>query len=130
MSTIWYTSENSSAEKPAEIDKTSSKVYNYIRKDFVEIPAQESEGEEDMFFPGFGSAHWQYQEAKIRKIEYAQFIKNNTWWYLADKRYESGIKSPAPVAVEAEPDPEANPDFVVDDNGMIFSDEGIVFNEP
>lgn len=85
---IWYTSENSSAEKPAEIDKTSSKVFNYIRKDFVEIPAQESEGEDDMFFPGFGSAHWQYQEAKIKKSEYAQFIKNNTWWYLADKRYE------------------------------------------
>ena len=85
----WYISENSSAEKPAEIDKTSSKVYNYIRKDFVEIPAQESEGEEDMFFPGFGSARWQYQEAKIRKRDWAQFIKANIVWYLADKRYEA-----------------------------------------
>ena len=85
---IWYTSENSSAEKPAEIDKTSSKVFNYIRKNFVEIPAQESEGEEDMFFPGLNSAHWQYQEAKIRKTEWADFLKRNTWWYLADQRYE------------------------------------------
>lgn len=121
---IWYTSENSSAEKPAEIDKTSSKVFNYIRKDFVEIPAQESEGEEDMFFPGFGSAHWQYQEAKIRKKDWAQFIKANIVWYLADKRYESGITTPAPVT--AEPDP----DFIPDENGLIFGDDGIVFNEP
>lgn len=124
MSTIWYISENSSAEKPAEIDKTSSKVYNYIRKDFVEIPAQESEGEEDMFFPGFGSAHWQYQEAKIRKKDWAQFIKANIVWYLADKRYESGIITPAPVT--AEPDT----DFIPDENGLIFGDDGIIFNEP
>ena len=42
-----------------------------------------------MFFPGFGSARWQYQEAKIRKRDWAQFIKANIVWYLADKRYEA-----------------------------------------
>lgn len=83
---MWYLSENSGAEKPDEIDKISSKVYNYIRKDFVEIPAQE--GEEDSFGPGFGSAHWQYQEKKISKKDWAQFIRNDIHWYLADQKYE------------------------------------------
>lgn len=85
---IWYMSGNSSAEKPAEIDKTSSKVYNYIRKNFVEIPAQEGtgEGEEGAFMPGFNSAHWQYQEAKIRKTEWKQFLKDNIYWLVADRK--------------------------------------------
>ena len=83
---IWYTSEHSGVEKPAEIDKTSSKVFNYIRKDFVEIPAQEGEGEEEMFGPGFGSAHWQYQEAKIRKTDWKQFLKDNIYWLVADRK--------------------------------------------
>lgn len=80
---IWYTSENSGPEKPAEIDKTSSKVYNYIRKDFVEIPAQE--GNDDIM-PGFNSAHWQYQEAKIRKTDWKNFLRDNIYWLVADRK--------------------------------------------
>ena len=127
---MWYLSENSSAEKPAEIDKTSSKVYNYIRKDFVEIPAQESEGEEDMFFPGFGSAHWQYQEAKIRKKDWDNFVRSDVRYYLANQRYEKGIKEP-PVVVaeptESNDTPEIVPDMFPD--GML-NENGIVFDEP
>lgn len=113
---MWYLSENSSPEKPAEIDKTSSKVFNYIRKDFVEIPAQESEGEEDMFFPGFGSAHWQYQEAKIRKKDWDNFIRSDVRYYLANQRYEKSIKEAATV-VESEPEetPENSVNIFADD---------------
>ena len=127
---IWYTSENSSAEKPAEIDKTSSKVFNYIRKDFVEIPAQESEGEEDMFFPGFGSAHWQYQEAKIRKKDWDNFVRSDVRYYLANQRYEKGIKEPPVVVAETtngDDAPEIVPDMFPD--GML-NENGIVFDEP
>ena len=126
---IWYTSENSNAEKPAEIDKTSSKVFNYIRKDFVEIPAQESEGEEELF-PGLNSAHWQYQEAKIRKKDWDNFVRSDVRYYLANQRYEKGIKEP-PVVV-AEPTegndaPEIVPNMFPD--GML-NENGIVFDEP
>lgn len=115
---IWYTSENSSAEKPAEIDKTSSKVFNYIRKDFVEIPAKEPEGEEDELFPGLNSAHWQYQEAKIRKKDWDTFIRSDVRYFLANQRYENSIKEAATV-VETEPEPEETPENSVN----IFEDD-------
>lgn len=67
---IWYTTENSSVDKPAEIDKTSSKVYNYIRKDFVEVPAEGTEGEID-----FRPAHWQWQEQKVKKSDWDIYEK-------------------------------------------------------
>lgn len=110
---IWYTCENGSPEKPAEIDKTSSKVFNYIRKDFVEIPAQESE---DEFMPGFGSAHWQYQEAKVRKKDWDSFVRSDVKYYLANQRYENSINEAATVI---EPEPEETPESSVN----IFEDD-------
>ena len=118
MSTIWYTSENSSAEKPAEIDKTSSKVFNYIRKDFVEIPAQESEGEEELF-PGLNSAHWQYQEAKIRKKDWDNFVRSDVKYFLANQRYEKSLKEEEAAATVVESEPEEMPENSVN----IFGDD-------
>ena len=70
----WYTSENSSEEKPAEVDKTSSKVYIYYRKDFVEVPAEGSEEDFD-----FRPAHWQWQECKFSHEEWEKYKRAHPW---------------------------------------------------
>ena len=55
---MWRHAENSSSEKPATIDRTSSSRVVYVRKDFVEIPAAERDGQT---YP----AHWGYSEQAI-----------------------------------------------------------------
>lgn len=51
---MWYRNENGSDIKPSVIDKTTSKKFVYVRKDFVLIEATED-------IP----AHWQWMETKI-----------------------------------------------------------------
>lgn len=51
---MWYRNENGSSVKPSVIDKTTSKKFIYVRKDFVLIEATED-------IP----AHWQWMETKI-----------------------------------------------------------------
>lgn len=51
---MWYRNENGSDVKPNVIDKTTSKKFVYVRKDFVLIEATED-------IP----AHWQWMETKI-----------------------------------------------------------------
>lgn len=60
---MWKLVENSKAEKPLEIDETSSQTYVYVRKDFEEIPTIDANGEE------VGS-HWRYMEQKIKKEDW------------------------------------------------------------
>ena len=92
------------------------RFFNYIRKDFVEIPAQESEGEEELF-PGLNSAHWQYQEAKIRKKDWDNFVRSDVRYFLANQRYEKSIKKEAAAVVESEPEetPENSVNIFADD---------------
>ena len=60
----WYKSQ--STEKPAYIDKTSSKVYVYIRQNIeeIQVPAGVSTGEEENTET---VTNYVYQEAKIKK---------------------------------------------------------------
>lgn len=65
-----YTADNI---KPAELDTTSSKVYNFIRKDFKLIPES---GEDDHII----TEHWEWMEQKIRKEdwEFYQTLTDHT----------------------------------------------------
>lgn len=56
---MWYHNENSDDIKPAALDRTSSKIYIYVRKQFELITATED-------IP----AHWSWQETKIRKDDW------------------------------------------------------------
>lgn len=59
-----YTADNI---KPAELDTTSSKVYNFVRKDFNLIPES---GEDNHIIP----EHWEYMEKKIKKEDWELFM--------------------------------------------------------
>lgn len=63
---MWKISENSDSIKPAEIDTTSSKVYNYIRRNFVEVQSYDENGEES-------GTHWRYEENKVRKEDWETY---------------------------------------------------------
>ena len=65
---MWYKSSNGSLDRPAEVDRTSSKVYVIVRKDFVEIPVS-GEGEEII------PAHYEWQECLIKKEDWELFEK-------------------------------------------------------
>ena len=54
---MWRKVSNGNADKPAQIDRDSSKKYVYIRKDFTFVAG---DGEEN-------PAHWEWQEAKLPK---------------------------------------------------------------
>lgn len=56
---MWYHSENGSSIKPATLDKTASKIYTYVRKNFKLVPATENTEE-----------HWTWDEIKIRKEDW------------------------------------------------------------
>ena len=60
---MWYKNENGSITKPEEIDRDTSKVYVFVRKDFVEVPA---DGDDH-------PAHWEWMERKIRKDDWATY---------------------------------------------------------
>lgn len=55
---MWYPSENRSF-RPDTLDTTSSKVYNYIRKNIEEYTDPET-----------GNPYWKYLEQKIPKDQY------------------------------------------------------------
>ena len=63
---MWYKNENGSLDKPVSVDTTSSKVYAYVRKDFVQI-----EGTEEI------PAHWQWLEMKLSKDAIAIYQEHN-----------------------------------------------------
>lgn len=67
---MWYKVENGSVEKPVVLDQTSSKVYVYVRKDFVEVPASGEEGTSE-----YRPTHWEWMECKIRKEDWVIFEK-------------------------------------------------------
>lgn len=56
---MWYANENGSAEKPVAVDRDSSKIFVYVRKDFEEVEATDET-----------PAHWKWQEQKIRKEDW------------------------------------------------------------
>ena len=62
----WKISENSNNIKPAEIDTTSSRVYNYIRRNFVEVQSYDENGDEI-------GTHWRYEENKVRKEDWETY---------------------------------------------------------
>ena len=61
---MWNTAENGTSVKPDALDTTSSKKYNYVRKDFVLVPATEEIPE-----------HWQWQEKKVLKEDWETFTQ-------------------------------------------------------
>ena len=54
------------ADKPSELDTTSSKKWNYVRKNFVYVEAEEND---DTTIP----AHWEWEEMKISKGDWDVF---------------------------------------------------------
>lgn len=66
---IWYKAESGNATKPAETDTTSSKKWNYIRKDFEFV--EEVSDKEKVIIP----AHWEWLEAKILKEDWETFTQ-------------------------------------------------------
>lgn len=69
---MWRSVENSDSTKPAEIDTTTSGSVVYIRKNFMEVPSVDMNGEED-------GSHWKYDEMTVLKSEwptYEQTMKN------------------------------------------------------
>lgn len=59
----WYKNSNSSADMPSAIDRTSSHVYDYVRKGFILIEASASGEGDDMEIP----AHYEWLEMKVPK---------------------------------------------------------------
>ena len=66
---IWYKAESGNSIKPAETDTTSSKKWNYIRKDFEFFDPVSDQGE--VIIPG----HWEWLEAKVLKNDWETFQK-------------------------------------------------------
>lgn len=60
---MWYIAETRTA-RPELLDTTSSKVYNYIRKDIVELPVLDENGNDS------GEVFWRYKEQKVLKEYY------------------------------------------------------------
>jgi hypothetical protein len=60
---MWYRTENGSNVKPDALDTTSSKKWNYVRKDFELIPAVE--GEHNPI-----PEHWTWMENKVSKEDW------------------------------------------------------------
>lgn len=65
---MWYMNENGNLDKPAALDKESSKKYVYVRKNFEEVP-QSGSGKEAI------PAHWMWQEMKIPKADWDVYEK-------------------------------------------------------
>lgn len=63
----WYEDYSSQVEKPEELDVTSSKVYNYIRKDIEQVEIIHDDGGK--------TKEWHYFELKIKKEDWDLFTK-------------------------------------------------------
>lgn len=59
----WYQTETYSEAQPPEFDTTSSKVYNYARKDFERVEETDPTTEETR-------KKWVFQEQKIKKEDW------------------------------------------------------------
>ena len=70
MST-WYKCENGNSTRPAAQDTTSSKKWNYVRKDFRRIAAQEKDGQ---IYP----EHWEWMEMKVAKETWGAYLQGET----------------------------------------------------
>lgn len=66
---MWYSSETI-GEKPSSLDLTSSKVYNYMRKDFVSSPVVDPDTGETT-----ETLRWTYMEQKIPKDQYELYVQ-------------------------------------------------------
>lgn len=66
MTVIWRKVEGSQAEEPARLDITSSGIYVYMRQNIV----QKARTDED----GLETEYWEYEEAKLTRKEYEQYI--------------------------------------------------------
>lgn len=69
----WRKAENSDSTKPAEIDRTASRKFVYVRKDFEEVPTLEQDGKQT-------GTHWEYMEKKIPKEDWETYeqVMTNT----------------------------------------------------
>lgn len=61
---MWYRNSNSDNNKPSALDTTSSKIYNYIRKDYNLIQADEEVPE-----------HWEWMENKVEKKDWETYMQ-------------------------------------------------------
>ena len=66
---LWYKTESGTSVRPEDKDTTSSKKYNYIRKDFEFVDPVSDKGE--VIIPG----HWEWLEAKILKEDWETFTQ-------------------------------------------------------
>ena len=64
----WYRTENGDSVKPSAIDRESSKVYVYVRKNFEAVPAS---GEGEQIIP----AHWSWMETRVPKEDWEIYEK-------------------------------------------------------
>lgn len=65
---MWYKNENGSLTKPEALDKTSSKTYVYVRKEFAEI-SEQTIGDQTI------PAHYEWMEMKILKSDWDVYEK-------------------------------------------------------
>ena len=65
---MWKTAENGDSVKPSEIDRTSSSVYVYVRKDFEELPSYDIDGEQV-------GTHWRWLETTIPVEDWDMYTK-------------------------------------------------------
>ena len=61
---MWYIAETRTS-RPEPLDTTSSKVYNYVRKDIEELPVVDPDTG-----AATGEVYWRYMERKIPKEYY------------------------------------------------------------
>lgn len=61
---MWKHSENGNSTKPEALDTATSKKWNYIRKDFELVPAEEDRPE-----------HWQWLEKKVLKKDWETYMQ-------------------------------------------------------
>ena len=61
----WKLTENSSTDKPLVIDKTSSKVYVYVRKNITSTTVTDMD--ENI------RTVWRYEEAKVKKLDWNKY---------------------------------------------------------
>ena len=76
MNLHYETVTGSQAEKPSELDTTSSANYVYYRKNIKQIEQTDEQGNTVKL--------WQYDEAKVTKQEYLQNCVDDNAQALAD----------------------------------------------
>jgi len=64
---MWYKSANSNSVMPEAVEVSGQTVF--VRKNFVLIPAKETEGQ-------VSPAHYEYLECKMSQNEYALYAQN------------------------------------------------------